>query len=558
MAVGSVAAPAPSISPPAAIATGAYPPHSTAPSHHVFLAEDVVISPGASLFDDGNYPFWIAAGVVIQDGVAIHSLEQGSVLGDDQQQYSVWIGQNTAVTHKALIHGPVYIGSDCFIGFRTTVFNARIGSGCIVMMHVLIQDVVIPPGKYVPSGAVITTQQQADSLPDVRPQDVAFAQQVVGSNATDGTVARVQAGRQLNATTRRTSTSHPSQSLRPTTAINKGFGTVNSYSNANLSVSADVQQQVRNLLAQGYQIGTEHADARRFRTSSWQSCQPFEGRHESEVLSALNVCLTEHEGEYVRLLGIDPSAKRRVFEAIIQRPGETVASLNGSSVSYGAASYGGGASRSPAVDSSTGLPSAVVQTVRQLVQQGYAVGTEYADPRRYRANSWYSGPTFQSSREAEVLNGIAHFLSEQQGNYVRLIGIDTGRKQRVVEMPIQQPDGIPSSLQSAPSIAASGSGSVSGRSVAGSAGSGQLDAEALDQLRALVSQGHKVGIEYADPRRFKINSWQSCAPVQARSMGDAIAALERCMAEQSGNYVRMIGIDARAKRRVSETIVQRP
>ena len=65
----------------------------------------------------------------------------------------------------ALIHGPAYVGNDCFIGFRSTVFNAQVGHGCIVMMHALIQDVEIPSGKYVPSGAVITTQQAADRLP---------------------------------------------------------------------------------------------------------------------------------------------------------------------------------------------------------------------------------------------------------------------------------------------------------------------------------------------------------------------------------------------------------
>jgi carbon dioxide concentrating mechanism protein CcmM len=38
------------------------------------------------------------------------------------------------------------------------------------------------------------------------------------------------------------------------------------------------------------------------------------------VIHALEACLDEHGDEYVRLLGIDPKAKRRVFEGIIQRP----------------------------------------------------------------------------------------------------------------------------------------------------------------------------------------------------------------------------------------------
>jgi carbon dioxide concentrating mechanism protein CcmM len=77
---------------------------------------------------------------------------------------------------------------------------------------------------------------------------------------------------------------------------------------------------VRSLLNQGFTIGTEHANQRRFRTKSWQSCSPINSNRESEVIAALNACLSDHQGEYVRMIGIDPQAKRRVLETIIQRP----------------------------------------------------------------------------------------------------------------------------------------------------------------------------------------------------------------------------------------------
>jgi carbon dioxide concentrating mechanism protein CcmM len=38
------------------------------------------------------------------------------------------------------------------------------------------------------------------------------------------------------------------------------------------------------------------------------------------VFRALESCLAEHAGEYVRVIGIDTKAKRRVLEAVIQRP----------------------------------------------------------------------------------------------------------------------------------------------------------------------------------------------------------------------------------------------
>jgi carbon dioxide concentrating mechanism protein CcmM len=92
------------------------------------------------------------------------------------------------------------------------------------------------------------------------------------------------------------------------------------YGIATERLSKEAVDQVRNLLAQGYKIGTEHADQRRFRTSSWQSCSPIASMQESEVIRALEACLSEHTGEYVRLFGIDPKVKRRVSETIIQKP----------------------------------------------------------------------------------------------------------------------------------------------------------------------------------------------------------------------------------------------
>ncbi|MEB3338331.1 MAG: carbon dioxide concentrating mechanism protein CcmM, partial [Leptolyngbyaceae bacterium] len=141
----------------------------------VRVGANVLVAPSTSIRADEGSPFHIGTGTNVQDGVVIHGLEKGRVIGDDQNSYSVWIGNNSSITHMALIHGPAYVGDDCFIGFRSTVFNARIGKGCIVMMHALIQDVEIPPGKYVPSGSVITTQQQADRLPQVQASDIQFA-----------------------------------------------------------------------------------------------------------------------------------------------------------------------------------------------------------------------------------------------------------------------------------------------------------------------------------------------------------------------------------------------
>jgi ribulose bisphosphate carboxylase small subunit len=85
-------------------------------------------------------------------------------------------------------------------------------------------------------------------------------------------------------------------------------------------LSLETQSQIRQILSQGYKIGIEHVDERRFRTGSWQSCGNLQIDGESDAISTLESCLGEYSGEYVRLVGVDPQAKRRVVETIIQRP----------------------------------------------------------------------------------------------------------------------------------------------------------------------------------------------------------------------------------------------
>ncbi|WP_193198021.1 ribulose bisphosphate carboxylase small subunit [Nostoc sp. MG11] len=89
---------------------------------------------------------------------------------------------------------------------------------------------------------------------------------------------------------------------------------------SNTHLSLETQEQIRQLLAQGYKISIEHVDERRFRMGSWQTCVNSHIDAESDAISNLESSLAEYSGEYVRLVGIDPKAKRRVLETIIQRP----------------------------------------------------------------------------------------------------------------------------------------------------------------------------------------------------------------------------------------------
>ena len=528
----------------------------------VRIGANVMIAPATSIRADEGHPFHIGEGTNVQDGVVIHGLEKGRVVGDDNNSYSVWIGNNASITHLSLIHGPAYVGDGCFIGFRSTVFNARIGQGCVVMMHSLIQDVEIPPGKYIPSGAVITNQQQADRLPNVQESDIKFATHVVGIN--DALRSGYHCAEKIACIAPiRDEIGSSYQSSQPEPGHRS-----NGQAHQDTRLSTEVVEQVRSLLAQGCRIGIEHADARRFQTSSWKSSAPIQANRESEVLSELEACLNEHNGEYVRLFGIDPKSKRRVLEIIIQRPNEPArknANAPASSTkgaNSAPASSTKGANSAPAssangfsTHSESTLSTEAVEQVRSLLSQGYQIGTEHADKRRFQTSSWQSCTPIDAKRESEVIAALEECLANHGGEYVRLFGIDTKAKRRVLETIIQKPDGKvskSSSKSSSPSSAADSS------SFSSPSHTKRLSSEAIEQLRRLLAQGCQISTEYADERRFKTSSWQSGSAIQASRESEVIAALEATLEEHSKSYVRLIGIDTKAKRRVLELIVQRP
>jgi carbon dioxide concentrating mechanism protein CcmM len=345
----------------------------------------------------------------------------------------------------------------------------------------------------------------------------------------------------------------PGEPARTSTAVHAGHGNGNGNGNSDLSV------QVRSLLAQGLKIATEHADKRRFRTSSWLTGPAIETKGEAGIVRDIEAIVAENSDEYVRLIGIDPQAKKRVVEMIIHRPGE---SSNGSSNGSGKASTYSAPASNGASYSSGGLSSETIAQIRSLLAQGYKIGTEHADKRRFKTSSWQSCAPIESNRETDVISALEQCLREHSGEYVRLLGIDTKAKKRVLEAVIQRPDGSTASngtsaktaTVSEPSFKSYSSGSSGGTATLTST----LTSETIAQIRSLLNQGHKIGSEHADKRRFKTGSWQSCTPIDSSRESDVVAALETCLRDHQGEYVRLIGIDSQAKRRVLESIIQRP
>ncbi len=407
----------------------------------VRVGANVFIAPGSSIRADEGTPFYIGDSSNVQDGVVIHGLEKGRVKGDDGKEYSVWIGKNTCITHMALIHGPAYVGDECFIGFRSTVFNAKVGDGCIVMMHALIQDVEIPPGRYVPSGAVILNQQQADRLPEVLDSDRSFAHHVVEINeallagyrcADDAICISSKEGKRA------------SDRVKAGKRLADRVTNENAYINSvgKMSLSSDIRNQVRSLLAQGCIISTEHANQRRFKTKSWLPGGQINSRKENQVLAQLESILGDYQGEYVRVIGVNPKAKRRVAEVIVQRPGDVPGEGTVKTVVTHSNGRGGRNRGKYSSNGSSSLSGKIVQQLNSLLTQGCRIGIEHANKRRFKTKSWLTAGQIDGGSN-QVMAAIEKAMSDYSGEYVRIIGVDPDAKRRVAEIIVQRPGDTP-------------------------------------------------------------------------------------------------------------------
>jgi carbon dioxide concentrating mechanism protein CcmM len=522
----------------------------------VRIGANVMIAPGISIRADEGNPFGIGANTNIQDGVVIHGLEQGRVIGDDNTEYSVWIGTNTSITHMALIHGPAYVGNDCFIGFRSTVFNAKVGHGCVVMMHALVQDVTIPPGKYVPSGAIITNQQQADRLSDVQPDDRKFAAHIISIN--DSLRSGYRCADDIECITPLQAAIDFSSSGLYSIARSESLKGVSTAIASH--ISPETISSVRQLLSQGYTVGTEHADKRRFQTSSWTSCAAFNSNSEADIFTGLSACLQEHSGEYVRLIGIDPKAKRRVLETIVQRPGDrpAVATTNGSS--HAAVSGTPAVSHTGATPVVPGADPELTQLVRQLLTQGCQVAIERADKRHFQTSSWASCGRIESQSEGTIVSAIADCIANHPNDYVRVIGIDTHAKRRVVEKIVHRPGAIVRATtvtngSSSPTLTTS---SQSSYKASTPATSNVLSLDVVETISRLVAQGSAIFTEYADERRYKSNAWETGGRVAGSNAADIARTLEAIVRDRPKSYVRLIGVDEQVRKRTLEKVIHRP
>lgn len=148
----------------------------------VTIEKSVFIACNVAIRADEGTPFYIGCNSNIQDGVIFHGLKDATYRVNGMK-YSIYVGRQVSIAHGALIHGPVFIGDNTFVGFNSIVFNAIVGEKSYIDNGAIVTGgVKIAPNRYVPCGKIIDTQGKADALKEVPKEQSDFAKKVIEVN----------------------------------------------------------------------------------------------------------------------------------------------------------------------------------------------------------------------------------------------------------------------------------------------------------------------------------------------------------------------------------------
>ncbi len=150
-----------------------YVSESTVIIGNVIIGEQVFIAQHASIrADEPDSMVIIGNGCNIQDNVIVHALTNTKVV----------VGDYSSLSHGCIVHGPIVVGKNCFIGFGAVIFDCSIGDSCFVSHGALVRGVNIASGKVVKDGAVVVGQIEADRLEEVTAEHTEFASSVARTN----------------------------------------------------------------------------------------------------------------------------------------------------------------------------------------------------------------------------------------------------------------------------------------------------------------------------------------------------------------------------------------
>ncbi|MCZ7372134.1 MAG: carbonate dehydratase [Candidatus Methanoperedens sp.] len=155
------------------ISASAYVCESAVITGNVIIGGRVFIAPHASVrADEPGSAIIIGNGCNIQDNVIVHALTNTKAV----------IGDQTSLSHGCIVHGPIEVGKNCFIGFGAVIFDCSIGDSSFVSHRALVRGVNIASRKVVKDGAVVVGQIEADRLEVVTVEHTEFASSVARTN----------------------------------------------------------------------------------------------------------------------------------------------------------------------------------------------------------------------------------------------------------------------------------------------------------------------------------------------------------------------------------------
>ena len=105
-----------------------------------------------------------------QDNIVMWALGTDSTIGDE-----------TSIAHHAMIRNSD-VGDFAFVGFNAEVVDATVGNGAFIQHGALVEGVEIPENAYVDVGQEVTTQEQADALPEAETDTEEFRDEVLEVN----------------------------------------------------------------------------------------------------------------------------------------------------------------------------------------------------------------------------------------------------------------------------------------------------------------------------------------------------------------------------------------
>lgn len=138
----------------------------------VRIGSQVYVAPGVSMRADEATPIIIGDECNIQDCAVFHGLK-GS---------TIELGKRISIAHGAIIHGPLKIDDESFVGFNSVVHASTLGKKCFVGHGAIVIGVKLADGKFVPHGTLVDSQDKADALGSVPDNLKHFNAEVVEVN----------------------------------------------------------------------------------------------------------------------------------------------------------------------------------------------------------------------------------------------------------------------------------------------------------------------------------------------------------------------------------------